>query len=157
MEQQQMAATQMSQQMMAAEQSGGEPQEGAMAMPSDEVQKSAGGGETGDPASQEGGPAGHATSDPMGGEMPLGAPTTLEVQLEMEVLDKDEPLPEEEPDPEDLFQEASRQQTSTVEYQNVRGPSRYAEGSALAVEHIPWRYRNLVRRYFLAIRPRESK
>jgi hypothetical protein len=157
MEQQQMAATQMSQQMMAAEQSGGEPQEGAMAMPSDEVQKSAGGGETGDPASQEGGPAGHATSDPMGGEMPLGAPTTLEVQLEMEVLDKDEPRPEEEPDPEDLFQEASRQQTSTVEYQNVRGPSSYAEGSALAVEHIPWRYRNLVRRYFLAIRPRESK
>ena len=157
MEQQQLAATQMSQQMMAAEQSGGEPQEGAMAMPSDEVQKSAGGGETGDPASQEGGPAGHATSDPMGGEMPLGAPTTLEVQLEMEVLDKDETRPEEEPDPEDLFQEASRQQTSTVEYSNVRGPSRYAEGAALAVEHIPWRYRNLVKRYFLAIRPRESQ
>ena len=128
-----------------------------MAMPSDEVQKSAG-GESGDPSDQEGGPAGHATSDPMGGDMELGTPTTLDVQLEMEVLD--EAVPEEEPeelDPDDIFQEASQQETATVEYRNVRASSSYAEGSALAVERIPWRYRNLVKRYFLAIRPRESQ
>jgi hypothetical protein len=77
----------------------------------------------------------------------------------MEVLAKEEnPLePEEPPDPEDIFQEASKQETATVEYRNVRRPSSYAEGSALSVEQIPWRYRSLVKRYFLAIRPRESQ
>jgi len=157
MSQQQLA--QQMQQMMESEQSGGESQEGAMAMPSDEVQKSAASGETGDPADQQGGPAGHATSEAIeGAEMQLGQATTLEVQLEMEVLDEQEaPLePEEPPDPEDIFQEASRQETSIVEYRNVR-PSSYAEGSALSVEQIPWRYRNLVKRYFLAIRPRENQ
>ena len=77
----------------------------------------------------------------------------------MEVLE--EALPEaeqiEEIDPEDIFQEASKQQNSIVQYRNVRGPSSYAEGSALNVEHIPWRYRNLVKRYFLAIKPRENQ
>jgi hypothetical protein len=94
-----------------------------------------------------------------GAEMQLGQATTLEVQLEMEVLAKEEnPLePEEPPDPEDIFQEASKQETATVEYRNVRRPSSYAEGSALSVEQIPWRYRSLVKRYFLAIRPRESQ
>jgi hypothetical protein len=157
MSQQQIA--QQMQQMMQSDQAGGEAQEGAMAMPSDEVQKSAASGETGDP-SQQGGPAGHATSEAMeGAEMQLGQATTLEVQLEMEVLAKEEnPLePEEPPDPEDIFQEASKQETATVEYRNVRRPSSYAEGSALSVEQIPWRYRSLVKRYFLAIRPRESQ
>ncbi len=155
--QQQMAQQQMSQQMMASDQQSGESQEGAMAMPSDEVQKSASGGESSDP-SQEGGPAGHATSDPTGGEMQLGAPTTLDVQLEMEIIDEQTPEEEiEEVDPEDIFQEASRQQNSIIKYRSVRGPSRYAEGSALNVERIPWRYRNLVKRYFLAIKPRENQ
>ena len=55
-----------------------------MAMPSDEVQKSAASGESGDPADQQGGPAGHATSDPSeDAELQLGTPTTLEVQLEI--------------------------------------------------------------------------
>jgi hypothetical protein len=159
MEQQQLAQ-QMSQQMMQSEQTGAESQQGAMAMPSDEVQKAAGSGETGDPSDQQGGPAGHATSEAMeGAEMTLGNATTLEVQLEMEVLDKQEPeMPEvEPPDPEDIFQEASRQETALVEYRSVRSPSSYAEGSALSVEQIPWRYRNLVKRYFLAIRPRENQ
>lgn len=157
MSQQQMA--QQMQQMMKSDQTGGETQEGAMAMPSDEVQKSAASGETGDP-SQQGGPAGNATSDAVeGAEMELGQATTLEVQLEMEVLDKEDNTaePEEPPDPEDIFQEASRQETAMVEYRNVRRPSSYAEGSALSVEQIPWRYRNLVKRYFLAIRPRENQ
>ena len=158
MSQEQLAQQMMSDQMMASEQAGGEQQEGATSMPSDEVQKASGSGETGDPSQQEGGPAGHATSDPVeGGEMQLGTPTTLEVQLEMEIVEEELPEVEEEPDPEDIFQEASRQQTAMVEYQNVRGPSSYAEGSALSVERIPWRYRNLVKRYFLAIRPRENQ
>jgi hypothetical protein len=91
--------------------------------------------------------------------MALGQATTLEVQLEMEVLDEEiNPLePEEPPDPEDIFQEASRQETATVEFRSVRSPSSYAEGSALSVESIPWRYRNLVKRYFLSIRPRENQ
>jgi len=156
MSQQQLAQQMMSQQAMASEQAG-ESQEGAMAMPSDEVQKSAASGDMGDP-SQQGGPAGHATSEAIeGAEMQLGAATTLEVQLEMEVVADEEPGPEEPPDPEDIFQEASRQETARVEYRNVRGPQKYKEGSALSVERIPWRYRNLVKRYFLAIRPRENQ
>lgn len=157
MSQQQLA--QQMQQMMSSEQTGAESQQGAMAMPSDEVQKTAGSGESGDPSDQQGGPAGHATSEAIeGAEMTLGQATTLEVQLEMEVLNEEDPLkPEEPPDPEDIFQEASRQETAVVEYRNVRSPSSYAEGSALSVEQIPWRYRNLVKRYFLAIRPRENQ
>ncbi len=156
MSQQQLAQQMMSQQAMVSEQAG-ESQEGAMAMPSDEVQKSAASGDMGDP-SQEGGPAGHATSEAIeGAEMRLGAATTLEVQLEMELVADDEEGPEEQPDPEDIFQEASRQETARVEYRNVRGPPKYAEGSALSIERIPWRYRNLVKRYFLAIRPRENQ
>jgi len=160
MEQQQLAQQMMSQQMMQSEQTGAESQQGAMAMPSDEVQKAAGSGESGDPSDQQGGPAGHATSEAIeGAEMQLGNATTLEVQLEMELLAEEEnPLePEEPPDPEDIFQEASRQETAMVEYRSVRTPSDYAEGSALSVEQIPWRYRNLVKRYFLAIRPRENQ
>ena len=158
MGQQQMAQQQMSQQMMmSSDQQSGESEEGAMAMPSDEVQKSASSGESSDP-SQEGGPAGHATSDPTGGEVELGAPTTLDVQLEMEIIEEQPPEEEiEEIDPEDIFQEASRQQNSIIQYRNVRGPSSYAEGSALNIERIPWRYRNLVKRYFLAIKPRENQ
>jgi|TARA_B100000959_G_C14993045_1_gene628857 hypothetical protein len=156
MSQQQLAQQMMSQQAMASDQAG-ESQEGAMAMPSDEVQKTAASGDMGNP-SQEGGPAGHATSDAIeDAEMQLGAPTTLEVQLEMEVLAEEEESPEEAPDPEDIFQESSRQETARVEYRNVRSLQSYAEGSVLSVEQIPWRYRNLVKRYFLAIRPRENQ
>jgi hypothetical protein len=158
MSQQQLAQQLMSDQMMSTDQQGGEQQQGAMTVPSDEVQKASGSGEAGDPSQQEGGPAGHATSDPVeGAEMQLGTPTTLEVQLEMEIVEEEIPEIEEEQDPEEIFQEASRQQTALVEYQSVRGRSDYAEGSALSVERIPWRYRNLVKRYFLAIRPRENQ
>lgn len=156
MSRQQLAQQMMSQLAMASEQAG-ESQEGAMALPSDEVQMAAASSDMGDP-SQQGGPTGHATSEAIeGAEMRLGAATTLEVQLEMEVVPDDEEGPEELPDPEDIFQEASRQETARVEYRNVRGPPNYAEASALSVERIPWRYRNLVKRYFLAIRPRENQ
>jgi hypothetical protein len=134
--------------------SGGEDAaEAGMAMPSDEVKQSAGSSEAQDPS----GPPGHATSESMGGEQEFGAATTLEVQLSMELLDEPEPGPEPEPDPDDVFKEASRQESSTLQYRDVRGLSSYAEGSALAVDHIPWRYRSLVKKYFLAIRPRGNQ
>ena len=132
---------------------GEESAEAGMAMPSDEVKQSAGSSEAQDPS----GPPGHATSEPTGSAQELGAATTLEVQLAIEILDEPEPGPEEEPDPEDIFRGVSRQQSSTVEYRDVRGPSSYAAGSALGVDRIPWRYRSLVKKYFLAIRPRGSK
>ena len=84
----------------------------------------------------------------------------MEAQLALEVIDGETPeFAEEERalDPEDLFQEASRQQISIVQYRDVRTPSQYSQGSALNAERIPWRYRSLVKRYFLAIRPDERK
>ena len=134
--------------------SGGEDAaEAGMAMPSDEVKLSAGSTEAQDPS----GPPGHATSEAMGGEQEFGTATTLEVQLSLEILDEPEPGPEEAPNPDDVFKEASRQESSTLQYRDVRGPLSYAEGSALAVDRIPWRYRSLVKKYFMAIRPRGNK
>ena len=136
--------------MQEGEAGGDQAAEAGMAMPSDEVQQSGGGNEMENPS----GPPGHATSEPMGGEQEFGAPTTLEVQLAMEIVDEPEPEPEEEPDPDDVFRGASQQETSTLQYRDVQGPSSYAAGSALSVDRIPGRYRSLVKRYFLAIRPR---
>ena len=131
----------------------GEPTDAPATQPSSEVTRSQGGA----PGTQSG-PSGNATGDPSGGELELGATTTLEAQLALEVIDGAAPdSPEEELDPEDLFQEASRQQSSIVQYRDVLAPSRYSEGSALNAERIPWRYRALVKKYFLAIRPDERK
>ena len=124
--------------------------EAGLAMPSDEVQLSGGGNESENPS----GPPGHATGAPTGSEQQFGAPTTLEVQLAMEIIDDPEPDPEEEPDPDDVFRGASRQETSALQYRDVRARSSYAAGSALSVDRVPWRYRSLVKRYFLALRPR---
>jgi hypothetical protein len=122
----------------------------SMAMPSSAVNRSEGS----QPPGEQTGPAGNATGDPSGGDLELGASTTLEAQLLLEVIDAFAP-DEEEPelDPEDLFQEASRQQESLLQYRDVQAPSRYSRGSALNAENIPWRYRNLVKKYFLSIAP----
>ena len=131
----------------------GEPTDAPATQPSSEVTRSKGGS----PGTQSG-PTGNATGDPSGGELELGATTTLEAQLALEVIDGAAPdSPEEKLDPEDLFQEASSQQASIVQYRDVRTPSRYSEASALNAERIPWRYRGLVKKYFLAIRPDERK
>ena len=132
----------------------GEPQQAnaSMAAPSSAVNRSEGA----QPPGTESGPAGNSTGDPSGGPLELGASTTLEAQLALEVIDGTRPeFPEEdqELDPKDLFQEASRQQGSVVQYQDVRAPSQYSQGSALNAERIPWQYRSLVKKYFLAIRP----
>lgn len=128
---------------------------GALAVASEEVEWQEGGGGDGQPPRDlQGGPTGHASGDPQGGEQPLGEPTRLEVQLQMEVVDR--PGPEPPPLPENLFQERSRRQEASVRYREVLSRGEYAEGSALQVERIPWRYRDLVKLYFLAIRPRED-
>ena len=138
---------------MAQGQSGEAQQANAStAAPSSAVNRSEGA----QPPGTESGPAGNATGDPSGGPLALGASTTLEVQLALEVVDDTAPeFPDEERelDPEDLFQEASRQQGSIVQYRDVRAPSQYSQGSALNAERIPWQYRSLVKKYFLAIRP----
>ena len=133
----------------------GEPSDASMASPSAEVTRSDG-ASPGTPS----GPAGNATGDPSGGELELGASTTLEAQLALEIIEGVAPESAEEEgelDPEDLFQEASRQQSAIVQYRDVRAPSQYSQGSALNAERIPWRYRRLVKKYFLAIRPDERK
>ena len=145
---------QMRMQMAQSQSVAGERTDASMAAPSSEVTRSDGGS----PGTQTG-PAGNATGDPSGGDLELGASTTLEAQLALEVIDGTAPDSEEdqELDPEDLFQEASRQQSSNVQYRDVRVPSRYSQGSALNTERIPWRYRSLVKKYFLAIRPDERR
>ncbi len=126
-----------------------------MSMASDEVQWQGGGEEDGDASEDpQGGPSGHATGDPLGGDGKLGDPTRLEVQLEVEVLDTgEEPEP---PRPENIFEEESRQEDSALGYREVRQRSTFAEEDVMNVERIPWRYRNLVKLYFLAIRPRDD-
>ena len=122
----------------------------SMASPSSAVNRS----ESGQPPGTQTGPAGNATGDPSGGDLELGASTTLETQLALEIIEGSAPDEEEsELDPEDLFQEASRQQGSIVQYRDVRAPSQYSQGSALNAERIPWQYRSLVKNYFLAIAP----
>ena len=136
-------------QMAESQSLSGEPTDASMATPSSEVTRSEGGS----PGAQTG-PAGNATGDPSGNALELGASTTLEAQLALEIIDGAAPEGEDEAlDPEDLFQEASRQETAVVQYRDVRAPSQYSQGSALNAERIPWRYRSLVKKYFLAIRP----
>ena len=139
-------------QTQSAQGQSGEAQQASAsaARPSSAVNRSKGA-----PPGTQSGPAGNATGDPTGGDLELGASTTLEAKLALEVINGVAPeRPEDqELDPKDLFQEASRQQSSIVQYRDVRAPSSYAEGSALNAERIPWRYRSLVKKYFLAIRP----
>ena len=141
-------------QTQLAEGQSGEPQQAnsSAAASSSAVNRSEGE----QPPGTQSGPAGNATGDPSGAPLELGASTTLEAQLALEVIDGTRPeFPEEdqELDPKDLFQEASRQQGSIVQYQDVRALSQYSQGSALNAERIPWQYRSLVKKYFLAIRP----
>ncbi|MCH8812122.1 MAG: hypothetical protein IID07_09835, partial [Gemmatimonadetes bacterium] len=135
---------------------GGEPTEASMDAQSSQVTRSEGGS----PGAQTG-PAGNSTGDPSDRPLELGASTTLEAQLALEVIDGVVPdSPEDRDldlDPEDIFQEASRQQRSIVQYRDIRALSQYSQGSALNAERIPWRYRSLVKKYFLAIRPDERK
>jgi hypothetical protein len=120
---------------------------GASGSGSDEVTKSSG-GESGDGS----GPAGNSTGDPFQvAELELGDATTLEVQLNLEVID--ERLTQENPDPQNLFQGASQRQTSDLQFYEMGGLAEYSSSSALDVETVFWEHRNLVKNYFLGIRP----
>jgi len=120
---------------------------GASGSGSDEVTKSSG-GESGDGS----GPAGNSTGDPFQvAELELGDATTLEVQLNLEVID--ERLTQENPDPQNLFQGASQRQTSDLQFYEMGGLTEYSSSSALDVETVFWQHRNLVKNYFLGIRP----
>ena len=107
----------------------------------------------GDPSSAvpvDAGPAGETTGPGGPGEdQVFGESTTLDVQLEMEMLS---PLEEEaEPVPEEIFERLSREEKSTLNYEDVRGRSSYADESAMTRESVPWQYRSLVKRYFLSL------
>lgn len=123
---------------------------------------------------QEAQTAGQAGGEPQPGEeggkgqMPSGAgggnpqqtaeATSLEVQLKQEKLtgqigdEKDE----KEGKPE-MTEELSKAERSKLDYRNVRSELSSAQQDVLNQDRIPWEYRNLIRDYFQAIRPREKK
>ena len=112
----------------------------------------------GDPSSAvavDGGPAGDTTGPGGPGEdQVLGQATTLDVQLKMEVLSADE---QDEPIPEEMFERLSREEKSTLNYEDVQPPGSYAEESAMERDSVPWQYRSLVKRYFLSILTHSSE
>ena len=112
----------------------------------------------GDPASAvpvDAGPAGDTTGPGGPGEdQVLGDATTLDVQLEMEVLSPEE---QDEPVPEEIFERLSREEKSTLNYEDIQSPGSYAEESAMERDSVPWQYRSLVKRYFLSILTHSSE
>ena len=84
-------------------------------------------------------------------ELYLGEATTLEVQLNLEVIE--EGSVDELPAPENLFQGGSQRQQSELEFRDVNGLAGYSSASALDIEVVFWEYRDLVKDYFLGIRP----
>ena len=106
----------------------------------------------GDPSSAvpvDAGPAGDTTGPGGGGdEQVFGEATSLEVQLELEMLAQQE---QEEPIPEEIFERLSREEKSTLNYEDIQQRGDYAEESAMEREGVPWQYRSLVKRYFLSI------
>ena len=129
---------------------------GGMAMPGGDVQLQMGGGAAPDPTDVlDAGPGGHSTGPSQGEDNIPGDPTRLEVQLEMELL-----ASEEDPErdlPEDIFDKESRQEHSLVDYREASPRSDYASEAIMNEERIPWRYRNLVKKYFLALRPQHAQ
>ncbi|MFQ5789371.1 MAG: hypothetical protein ACE5JI_02745 [Acidobacteriota bacterium] len=102
------------------------------------------------PDESDGAPPGHATGPSPSRQRIEGEPTSLEVQLELEMLAaKEDP---EDPVPEEILEQASRQQESVLDYEEVDPRADYAEEDVMSAEGIPWRYRDLVKKYFLAIR-----
>jgi hypothetical protein len=138
----------------------GEQQAGQQQQPGGEAQSQAGmmsnqmqmAQMQGDPSSAvpvDAGPAGDTTGPGgPGGDEVFGEATTLDVQLDMEVLTADE---KDEPIPEEIFERLSREEKSTLNYEDVRQPGSYSEESAMQRDSVPWQYRSLVKRYFLSI------
>lgn len=146
-------------QQMSSEQSG-ESQSQSNSQSGDTAAQSMGGGQAQLAASEQSsanavpmdaGPSGNASGQ--GSEdAVLGEATSLEVQLEMELLSKEEL----EPIPEEIFDKQSRQEESTIDYETIRQSDNYAEEEATSAEQIPWRYRDLIKRYFITLRSKTS-
>lgn len=136
------------QQMGQQQQPGGEAQSQA-GMMSNQMQMAQMQGDPSSAVPVDAGPAGETTGPGgPGGDEVLGEATTLDVQLDMEVLSTEE---KEEPIPEEIFERLSREEKSTLNYENVRQPGSYSEESAMQRDSVPWQYRSLVKRYFLSI------
>ncbi len=129
---------------------------GGMAMPGGDVQLQLGGGAAPDPTDVlDAGPGGHSTGPSQGEDNIPGEPTRLEVQLEMEML-----AAEEDPErtlPDDIFDKESRQEHSLVDYQQASPRADYSDEAVMNEERIPWRYRNLVKSYFLALNSQQAQ
>ena len=82
-----------------------------------------------------------------------GAPTSLDVLLEEETTEAQSAEIETEEDAEKI-EEASREQRSKLDYRNVPSELTPAQQELLHQDRIPREYRNLIREYFQAIRPR---
>ena len=78
---------------------------------------------------------------------------TVQLQEErMEALEGEGPDDEEE-----TIEETSREQRSKLDYRNVESDLTPAQQDLLNQEQIPRPYRNLIKNYFQAIRPRGSQ
>jgi hypothetical protein len=156
----------------------GQSGQGDGAMPPDALQSGAGQGEnptSGEPTDGES-PQGAVPSttgntqglDPSGtGEIPTGLgfspdqktgeATSLDVQLEMESTVAAAGETAERREPEDVREEATRQERSRLDYRSVPTDLSPAQQELLNEERIPREYRNVIRDYFQAIRPRTGE
>jgi hypothetical protein len=137
-----------SEQQMGQQQAG-QAMQSATGMMSNQVQMAQMAGDPSSAVPVDAGPSGDTTGPGGGGdEQVLGEATSLEVQLEMELLEAPE---REDPVPEEIFERLSREEKSKLNYEVVRERTRYAEEEALRRESVPWKYRALVKNYFLSI------
>lgn len=136
-------------QQMGQEQSSGQAMQSQAGMMSSQMQMAQMQGDPSNAVPVDAGPAGDTTGPGGGGEEPvLGEATTLDVQLEMEILKPDE---DKELVPEEIFERLSREEKSILNYEDVGLRKNYAEEEAIQRQGIPWRYRALVKHYFLSI------
>lgn len=141
-------------QMSQQQQAGGQSQSQSQ-MRSTQMQMAQMQGDASSAMPVDAGPPGETTGPGGAGEeQVLGEATTLDVQLEMEVLTAEE---QDEPVPEEIFERLSREEKSTLNYEDVQQPGSYSEESAMERERVPWQYRALVKRYFLTILTNSSK
>ena len=83
-----------------------------------------------------------------------GEATELAVVLEQQELA--EPAKQEEEKKQDL-EEQSKQERSKLDYRNVTTELTPAQKDTLNQNSIPWEYRQLIKQYFQALRPQETK
>ena len=94
-------------------------------------------------------------SAPGGGDaIEYGAPTGLEVELLPEIMELT-PEPGDEPG-ELMMDEPSPAEESRLAYEQVEPDLTYAEADLLDADTIPLSYRDLVKRYFQAVGPRQQ-